>query len=56
MYKLTTDDAEGQTPETTQTLDELGREGARRTIAAALDAAIITGRCGCPMLLLRKAI
>jgi hypothetical protein len=30
MFKLTTDDAEGQTLEITQTLDELAREGARR--------------------------
>ena len=38
MFKLTTDDAEGQTLEITQTLDELAREGARRMIAAALEA------------------
>ena len=40
MFKLTTDDAEGQTPEITQTLDELVREGARRMIAAALEAEV----------------
>jgi putative transposase len=40
MFKLTTDDAEGQTPEITQTLDELAREGARRMIAAALEAEV----------------
>ena len=37
MYKLTTKDAEGQTPEIVQSLDELAREGARRMIAAALE-------------------
>jgi putative transposase len=40
MFKLTTDDAEGQTPEITQSLDELAREGARRMIAAALEAEV----------------
>ena len=40
MFKLTTDDAEGQTPEITQTLDELAREGARRMIVAALEAEV----------------
>jgi transposase-like protein len=40
MLKLTTDDAEGQTPEITQTLDELVREGARRMIAVALEAEV----------------
>ena len=40
MYKLTTDAGEGQTPEVTQMLDELAREGARRMIAAALEAEV----------------
>ena len=40
MFKLTTDDAEGQTPEIRQTLDELAREGALRMIAAALEAEV----------------
>jgi putative transposase len=40
MFKLTTDDTEGQTPEIAQTLDELAREGARRMIAAALEAEV----------------
>jgi transposase-like protein len=40
MYKLTTNAAEGQTPEITQTLDELAREGACRMIAAALEAEV----------------
>jgi transposase-like protein len=40
MFKLTTDDAEGQTPEIAQTLDELAREGACRMIAAALEAEV----------------
>jgi transposase-like protein len=40
MFKLTTDDAEGQTPEIAQTLDELAREGARRMIVAALEAEV----------------
>jgi putative transposase len=40
MLKLTTNDAEGQTPEIAQTLDELAREGARRMIAAALEAEV----------------
>jgi putative transposase len=40
MLKLTTDDPEGQTPEITQSLDELAREGAQRMIAAALEAEV----------------
>jgi len=40
MLKLTTDDAEGQAPEITQSLDDLAREGARRMIAAALEAEV----------------
>jgi putative transposase len=40
MYKITTNAAEGQTPEITQTLDDLAREGARRMIAAALEAEV----------------
>ena len=40
MFKLTTDGAEGQAPEITQSLDELAREGARRMIAAALEAEV----------------
>ena len=40
MFKLTTNDAEEQTPEITQTLDEVAREGARRMIAAALEAEV----------------
>ena len=40
MYKVTTNAAEGQTPEITQTLDELAREGACRMIAAALEAEV----------------
>ena len=40
MLKVTTDAAEGQTPEITQTLDELAREGACRMIAAALEAEV----------------
>jgi putative transposase len=40
MFKLTTNDAEGQTPEITQALDELSREGARRMIAAALEVEV----------------
>ena len=40
MLKLTTDDTEGQTPEITQSLDELAREGARRMIAAALEVEV----------------
>ena len=40
MFKLTTNDAEGQTPEITQSLDELARVGARRVIAAALEAEV----------------
>ena len=37
MYKLTTDEVEGQAPEITQSLDDLARRGARRMIAAALE-------------------
>jgi len=37
MYKLTTNDAEGQVPEMMPSLDELAREGARRMIIAALE-------------------
>ena len=37
MFKLTTNDIEGQAPEITQSLDELAREGARRMILAALE-------------------
>jgi putative transposase len=37
MYKLTTEDVEGNAPEVMQSLDELAREGARRMILAALD-------------------
>jgi len=40
MHKLTTNAAEGQAPEVTQMLDELAREGARRMIAAALEAEV----------------
>jgi transposase-like protein len=40
MLKLTTDDTEGQTPQIRQSLDELAREGARRMIAAALEAEV----------------
>jgi putative transposase len=40
MLKLTTDDTQGQTPEITQSLDELAREGARRMIAAALEVEV----------------
>jgi transposase-like protein len=40
MFKLTTNDGEGQTPEITQTLDDLAREGARRMIAAALEVEV----------------
>jgi putative transposase len=40
MLKLITDDTEGQTPEIAQSLDELAREGARRMIAAALEAEV----------------
>lgn len=36
MLKLTTDYGDGTAPETSQTLDELAREGARRMIAEAL--------------------
>jgi putative transposase len=37
MFKLTTNDIEVQTPEITESLDELARKGARRMIAAALE-------------------
>ena len=37
MYKITTNDEEGQVSETTQSLDELARQGARRMILAALE-------------------
>jgi putative transposase len=37
MYRLTTDDVEGNAPEVMQSLDELAREGARRMILAALE-------------------
>jgi putative transposase len=37
MFKLITNDLEGQAPEITQSLDELAREGARRMIVAALE-------------------
>src|SRR3989304_626468 len=37
MLELITNDGEGTTPEITQTLDELARDGARRMIAAALE-------------------
>jgi transposase-like protein len=37
MFKLTTNDIEGQPSEITESLDELAREGARRMIAAALE-------------------
>ena len=40
MFKLTTDDGKAQAPEIAQTLDELAREGARRMIAAALEAEV----------------
>jgi putative transposase len=37
MFKLTTNDIEGQPSEITESLDELARKGARRMIAAALE-------------------
>ena len=37
MYKITTNDEEGQVPRITQSLDELASEGARRMILAALE-------------------
>ena len=40
MFELTTGDAEGQTQEIAQSLDELAREGARRMIAAALEVEV----------------
>ena len=40
MFKLITNDTEGQTPEIEQSLDELAREGARRMILAALEVEV----------------
>jgi putative transposase len=40
MYKLITEDTEGQTPEVMESLDSLAREGARRMIAAALEVEV----------------
>jgi putative transposase len=40
MLKVTTDDAQGQTPEIARSLDELAREGARRMITAALEVEV----------------
>ena len=40
MYKLITEDTEGQTPEVMESLDDLAREGARRMIAAALEVEV----------------
>jgi putative transposase len=40
MYKLTTDDKEGQAPEVMLSLDDLAREGARRMIATALEVEV----------------
>jgi len=37
MYKITTNEVEGQVPKVTQLVDELAREGARRMILAALE-------------------
>jgi putative transposase len=37
MYKITTDDAEGQARGITESLDELARQGARRMIMAAME-------------------
>ncbi|MFO7944855.1 MAG: transposase [Anaerolineales bacterium] len=37
MYKITTEDRNGQTPEIQQPLDELARQGARKMIAEALE-------------------
>ncbi len=37
MYKIATNNEEGQVPEITQSLDELARQGARRMILAALE-------------------
>jgi putative transposase len=37
MFKLTTNDTEGQPPEIEQSLDELARQGVRRMILAALE-------------------
>jgi len=36
MYKITTNDEDGQAPEITQSLDELTRQGAHRMILVAL--------------------
>jgi putative transposase len=41
MLKVTTNDPEVQTPEIMLSLDELAREGARRMIAAALEAEVV---------------
>ena len=40
MYKITTNDEEGQVPEVTQSLAELAREGARRMILATLEVKV----------------
>ena len=40
MYQYTIDSTDGHAPEILQTLDELAREGARRMIAAALEAEV----------------
>lgn len=40
MLELTTNEPEGTAPEIDQTLDELARQGAKRMIAAALDAEV----------------
>ncbi|MFO7943436.1 MAG: IS256 family transposase, partial [Anaerolineales bacterium] len=37
MYKITTEDCNGQTPEIQQSIDELARMGARRMIKLALE-------------------
>jgi hypothetical protein len=37
MFKLTTNDTTGQTPEIKQSLGQLAREGARRMILEALE-------------------
>ena len=44
MFKLTTDDTEGQTQEITTSLDELTREGARRMIAATPETEVMLVR------------
>jgi len=38
MFKVTTEEANGVAPEVKHTLDDLARDGARRMIAAALEA------------------